>query len=189
MKFNSQVLLEVIIGMSVFILVAILIFLLFAIVSRALKISEEALIVYNLSSNYSYILLGIARENFSQLDFLEERINYFLSPTSSGYEIKEGKELYPYKIDNYYVWFTVENKNLEGDPSQKLIKIYVQTPNTLKSSNIILTNLKERSIFQDSWIEPTSSIITISPTTSATSLIYYSTKSPNVNVNGEIFLP
>jgi len=186
MKFKSQILVEVIVGLSVFILVAILIFALFTIVSKSLKLSEEALVVYNLSSNYSYILLGIARENFSQLDKLEENVSYFLSPTSTGYEIIEGRELYPYKLENYYVWFTIENKTLEGDPSQKLLRIYVQSPNTLKSSLIVLTNLKERAIFQDEWKEATSSIIVITPTTS---LIYYSTKTENVNINGEVYLP
>lgn len=189
MKFKSQMILEVIIGLSIFILIAILIFLLFTIVSKALKISDESLIIYNLSTNYSYILFGIARENFSKFDMLEEGINYFLLPTSSGYEIKEGKETYAYGLENYYVWFTVENKNLEGDPSQKLFKIYVQSPSTLRSSPIVLTNLKERTIFQDYWKEATSSIILISPGMSATSLIYYSTKSENININGEVFLP
>lgn len=189
MKFKSQMLLEIIIGLSIFITVSILIFLLFTIVSRSLKYSEESLVIYNLSSNYTYILLGISRENFSQLDNLEENVDYFLSPTSTGYEIKEGKEVYQSKSDIYYVWFRIVNSNLEGDISQKLLKIFVQTPSSLRSTPIILTNLKERTVFQDEWKEATSSIILISPTTSATSLIYYSTKTENIKIDGEIYLP
>ena len=189
MKFKAQILMEVIVGISVFVIISILIFVLFTIVSKGLKYSEEALIVYNLSSNYSFILLGISREKFSKLDLLEENIDYYLTPSSSDYEIKEGRETVQQPSGIYYVWFRVKNKFLESNPSLKLINIFVQTPSTVFSYPLILSNLREKTIFQDLWQEATSSIITITPTTSATSLIYYSTKSPEVNTDGEIYLP
>lgn len=189
MKLKAQILMEVIVGLSVFVVVSILIFILFVIVSKGLRYSEEALVVYNLSSNYSFILLGIAREKFSKLDLLEENVDYYLFPSSSSYEIKEGKELVQLPSGNYYVWFRIKNKSLESNPSLKLVNIFVQTPSTLFSYPLILSNLKEKTIFQDIWSEATSSIITITPTTSATSLIYYSTKSQEIYTNGEIYLP
>lgn len=186
MKLKSQVLLEVIIGLVVFVLVSILIFILFTSVSKALRYSEDSLIIYNQTNNYSFILLGIARENFSNIDILEENVDYYLEPTTTGYIIKEGKQLIPYKSENYFVWFKVVNKMLNGDLSQKLIHIFVQTPSMVKKSPLIVTNLKEGVIFQDFWLESTSSIIWIP---FSTSIIYYSTKSENININGEIYLP
>ena len=186
MKLKTQILMEVIVGLSVFVIVAILIFVLFVIASKGLKYSEEAFVSYNLSSNYSFILLGISREKFSKLDLLEENIDYYLSPSSSGYEIKEGKELIQMPSGIYYVWFRIKNKALESNPSLKLLSIFIQTPSTLFSYPLILSNLKEKTIFQDIWTEATSSIITITPTTS---LIYYSTKSPHINIDGEVYLP
>jgi len=189
MKFKAQLLLEILISLSVFITIALLIFLLFTIVARGLRYSEESLVAYNLSSNYSFILLGISRDNFTKLDLLEENIDYYLTPTSSGYEVKEGKDLIKKASGNYYVWFRIKSKVLEGDPALKLVNIFVQTPSTLLSYPLILSNLKEKTIFQDEWREATSSIIVITPTTTATSLIYYSTKSPEINIDGEVYFP
>lgn len=186
MKLKSQILLEIIIGLTVFVLISILIFLLFTIVSKSIRYSEDSLIIYNQTNNYSFILLGIARENFSKLDTLEENVDYHLEPTSTGYIIQEGKQVLPYKSENYFVWFRIVNKMLNGDISQKLIHIFVQTPSLTKKSPLIVTNLKEGTIFQDYWLEPTSSIIFFP---FPTSIIYYSTKSENIMINGEIYLP
>lgn len=186
MNLKAQVLLEVIFSLIIFIGVCILIFLLFTVVSRALRYSEEALVVYNQTNNYTFILLGKARESFSEFDLLEENVNYYLEATSSGYIIKEGKEGINYRGETYYVWFQIVDKMLNGNISQKLFNIFVQTPSTIKKSPLILSNLKEGTIFQDYWIEATSSVIDIP---FSTSIIYYSTKSENIKINGEIYLP
>lgn len=186
MSLKSQVLLEIIIGLTVFVGVSLIIFLLFTIVSKAIRYSEDSLVIYYQTNNYTFILLGKARENFSDFDLLEENVGYHLEATSSGYIIKEGKNQFNYRGENYYVWFQVTNKMLNGNISQKLVHIFVQAPSAIKKTPIILSNLKEGTIFQDYWLEPTSSIINIP---FSTSIIYYSTKSENIKINEEIYLP
>lgn len=186
MESKAQILLEVIVNLIVFVGISILIFALLTAISKATRYSEDSLVIYNRTNNYTFILLGKSRENFSSFDLLYQDIDYYLEPTSTGYLIKEGKEQFLYRGENYYVWFRIADKMFNGDFSQKLFYIFVQTPSTIKKTPVILTNLKEKTIFQDEWSEATSSIINIP---FSTSIIYYATKSESIKTNGEIYLP
>lgn len=185
MKIKAQFLIEVLIGVVVLIILAVSLFLIFTIIPRAIRYSEDSLIVFNLSSNYINILNGIARENFIMLDMLTKDTDYKLESTTTGYLIKEGREYYNYLGDNYAVWFRVIDPIFENDPAKKLIEVYVQTPSYIYSSPLILTNLKEFVFFQDEWIVATSSVIYVTPTTTINQ--YYSTS--GINTDGEIYLP
>jgi len=185
MKNKSQFLVEILISMVIIIILAVTLFYVFTVLPRAIRYSEDSLIVFNLSNNYVNILNGISRKNFIVLDLLSKDINYYLKATTSGYEIKEGIESFSYMGENYAVWFKMVDPTFENDPSRKLVEIYVQTPSYIYAFPLILTNLKEFVFLQDEWSEATTSIINVTPTTT----IKQFATSSGINTNGEIYLP
>jgi len=185
MKNKAQFLVEVLITIVILIILTVTLFYVFSVLPRAIRYSEDSLIVFNLSNNYINILNGISRKNFQALDMLSKDTDYYLAATSSGYEIKEGRNYFSYIGENYAVWFRVVDPIFENDPAKKLIEIYVQTPSYIYSSPLILTNLREFVFLQDEWSEATTSIITVNPTTT---IKQFSTSS-NLGTNGEVYLP
>jgi len=184
MKNEGQFLVEILIAMVVLVILSVTLFYVFSVLPRAIRYSEDSLIVFNLSTNYINILNGISRKNFVVLDSLSKNTDYYLEATSSGYEIKEGKGYFSYIGEDYAVWFRIIDSAFENDPSRKLIEIYVQTPSYIYSSPLIVTNLKEFVFLQDEWSEATTSIITVTPTTSIKQF-----SSSSLGTNGEIYLP
>jgi len=185
MKSKAQFLVEILVASIVLIILTFALFYVFSVLPRAIRYSEDSLIVFNLSNNYINILNGISRTNFIALDLLSKDTDYYFQATTSGYTIKEGKELFSFLGENYAVWFRIVDHIFENDPAKKLVEIYVQTPSYIYSSPLILTNLREFVFLQDEWIEATTSIITVTPTT----LIKQFATSSNLGINGEIYLP
>jgi competence protein ComGC len=167
MKLKCQILVETLIAIVFISFLTLLVFFIFNVVSKINLISEDAIFVYNKFINYQNILLGLSRENFSQIEDLEYGKNYFLKPTTSGYMIVEGIENEIWKSNQYLIWFEKSSSFYELD-NKKMIYIYIQSPNKLYKSNLLLANIKERVFNQNEWLFPTTSILSVNTTS-----IYY----------------
>jgi len=183
---KGQFLVEALIGLLLVILLALSIFVVFNTIPNVLRYSEESLISFHLNLNYQNILNGISRENFSKFDELIENVEYYFVPTSTGFDIQEGKEEINVRGEKYYVWFQVLKEAIDNDPTRKLLGIFVQTPSFLYNTKLILTRWNMKVFLQENWTIPN----TIGPLNVATVNGYYSTKTPNVEAtSGKIWLP
>jgi len=167
MNLKSQILIEVLIGIVFLSFLSILIFLYFNVFSKIDLISEESIFVYTKFMNYQNILLGLSRENFSQIEDLEYNKSYFLKPTTSGYIITEGVEMELLKSNQYLIWFEKPSSIGEQD-NKKLIYIYIQSPFKAYKNSLLLANIKEKVFNQSQWLISTTSVISAN-----TSSIYY----------------
>lgn len=174
MKNYGQLLIEVLIGLIILSFLSLILFLIFNAWPKFVKSIDDSIIIYNRALNYQSILIGLSRTNFSQFDNLVINQPYHFSPTSSGYEIKIGKDNFE---NDYYQWFQIDEN--------KLIKVYIQTPTNLYSFNFQLANIKEKIFVQDKWEIATTAIIDL---TVNTSVNQYYDKSQNIQINGQIQL-
>jgi hypothetical protein len=182
---RGQFLVEALLSLLLVILLALSIFIVFNTIPNVLRYSEESLISSNLNLNYQNILNGISRENFSKFDELVPDIEYYFVPTSTGFDIQEGKEEVDVRGDKYYVWFQLKEEAIDSDPNKKLFVIFVQTPSFLYNTNLILTRWNMKVFLQENW-----TTINEGPFTPLTINGYYSTKTPNVDAtSGKIWLP
>ncbi|MGC8981383.1 MAG: hypothetical protein ACP5JU_00280 [Minisyncoccia bacterium] len=181
---KGQILIEALLSILLVILLSLSIFIIFNTIPNVLRYSEESLIFYNLNLNYQNILYGIARENFSKFDELVDNIDYYFVPTSTGFDIQEGREEIDVRGEKYYIWFQILDLSLDEDPNKKLMAIFIQTPSLLYKSNLILTRWNIKAFLQENWTTPNIE----GPLTTING--EYATKSPAVEAtSGKIWLP
>ena len=171
---NGQFLTEALLGLLILSFLSLIVFFTFNILPRFIQSVDESIIVYNKSLNYQNILIGLARKNPSQLENLVINYPYYLFTTTTGYEIKIGKENLE---NNYYQWFIVDDNNL--------IKVYLQTPTNIYIFPLNLSNINEKTFVQDKWQIATSAVIDL---TTNTEINQYYEKSQNIEIDGKIKL-
>jgi hypothetical protein len=174
MLFNGQLLVEVLVGILILAFLSLILFLIFNAVPKFIQSIEESIIVFNRSLNYQNILIGLSRKSFSQFESLLVDQPYFLSPTTTGYEIKIGKENFN---NDYYQWFEINKDNL--------ITVYIQSPFNVYSFPLLLSGLKDKIFIQDKWEVATDTVIDL--TTNPNVNQYYQ-KSQGIQINDKIQL-
>ncbi|MCS7183760.1 MAG: hypothetical protein NZ866_00195 [Patescibacteria group bacterium] len=170
---NGQLLLEVLVGILILSFLSLIIFLIFNFLPEVINTIDESIIIYNLALNYKNILLGLSRTNYSLFEDLIYNQPYYLITTSSGYEIKIGKEII--NEYGYYRWFELIDDSL--------IKVYLQTPNNFYNFPFSLVNIREKIFVQENWQIATTGVIRVEEISNQ-----YLEKSANIEIDGQIRL-
>jgi len=89
---------------------------------------------------YRSALISLSQNKFDDLNSLPTSTDHYLAPTSTGWEIKSGKEEVKSKGESYFFSFQIVS-NFEGDPDVKLVKIKGEYQNLTFEDYLLLPRL------------------------------------------------
>ncbi len=139
-KSKAQLLLEVVLILG-------LITIILGIFASALVLSFNALRYSHVSQDvtiygfekYRNALFDIAQRNFNSFNSLSTTTDYFLTSTTSGWQILSGKENVKSGLEEYFFSFRIDN--FQNDPNVKLIKVTGEYQNIIFNDYFLIPKL------------------------------------------------